>query len=94
MAKVLVVDDDAGIRAAVRRTLVAEGHEVWDVPTGGEALPLLDTIPFAVVVTDVFGSDVRKVQVFNDELFKLRFKGHADANPFNRLGDTFQEILI
>ena len=54
MAKVLVVDDDAGIRAAVRRTLVSLGHEVWDVPGGTEALSLLDMIPFDLVITDVY----------------------------------------
>ena len=54
MAKVLVVDDDAGIRTAVRRTLVPLGHEVWDVPGGTEALHLLDLVPFDVVITDVY----------------------------------------
>lgn len=39
MAKVLVVNDDAGICAAVRRTLARIGHEVWDVP-GPPASPL------------------------------------------------------
>jgi len=54
MAKVLVVDDEAGIRAAVRRTLLPLGHEVWDVPGGTEALSLLDMIPFDLVITDVY----------------------------------------
>lgn len=54
MAKVLVVDDNAGMRAAVRRTLVKDGHEVWDVPGGEEALPLLDIVPFDLVITDVY----------------------------------------
>jgi DNA-binding NtrC family response regulator len=54
MAKVLVVDDDARIRAAVRRTLVQVGHEVWDVPGGTEALPLLALVPFDLVITDVY----------------------------------------
>lgn len=54
MAKVLVVDDDAGIRAAVRRTLVSVGHEVWDVPGGTQALPLLDVVPFDLIITDVY----------------------------------------
>jgi DNA-binding NtrC family response regulator len=54
MAKVLVVDDDAGIRSAARRVLVAVGHEVWDVPGGTEALPLLDVIPFDLIITDVY----------------------------------------
>lgn len=54
MAKVLVVDDDPGIRSAVRRTLVAVGHEVWDVPGGSEALTLLDVVPFDLIITDVY----------------------------------------
>jgi DNA-binding NtrC family response regulator len=51
---VLVVDDEAGIRSAVRRALVSVGHEVWDVPGGTEALSLLDVIPFDLVITDVY----------------------------------------
>jgi DNA-binding NtrC family response regulator len=54
MAKVLVVDDDAGIRSAVRRALVTVGHEVWDVPGGTEALPLLEVLPFDLLITDVY----------------------------------------
>ena len=54
MAKVLVVDDDVRIRAAVRRTLLQIGHEVWDVPGGTEALSLLDVMPFDLVITDVY----------------------------------------
>ncbi len=54
MAKVLVVDDNASMRTAVRRTLIKVGHEVWDVPGGEEALPLLDIVPFDLVITDVY----------------------------------------
>ena len=54
MAKVLVVDDDPGIRTAVRRALLKVGHEVWDVPGGTQALPLLTLVPFDLVITDVY----------------------------------------
>ena len=54
MAKVLVVDDDAGIRSAARHALVRVGHEVWDVPGGTQALPLLDVVPFDLIITDVY----------------------------------------
>jgi DNA-binding NtrC family response regulator len=54
VAKVLVVDDEAGIRSAVRRALVSVGHEVWDVPGGTEALPLLDVVDFDLIITDVY----------------------------------------
>jgi len=63
MAKVLVVDDDAGIRAAARRTLARIGHEVWDVPGGAEALPLLDVVPFDLVITDVYTDAVDGIEL-------------------------------
>jgi len=71
MAKVLVVDDDAGIRAAIRRTLVPMGHEVWDVPGGTEALTLLDVVPFDLVITDVYTDAVDGIEL----LTRIQQKG-------------------
>jgi len=71
MAKVLVVDDDARIRAAVRRTLVPIGHEVWDVPGGTEALHLLDLVPFDLVITDVYTDAVDGIEL----LTRIQQKG-------------------
>lgn len=65
MAKVLVVDDDPGIRTAVRRALVTVGHEVWDVPGGTQALPLLDVIAFDLVITDVYTDAVDGVELLS-----------------------------
>jgi len=73
MAKVLVVDDDAGTRTAVRRTLARIGHEVWDVPGGEEALPLLDIVPFDLVITDVYMAAVDGMEL----LTRIQQKGLA-----------------
>lgn len=54
MANVLVVDDEAEVRSVVRRMLTGLGHEVWDVDDGVEALKLLETIPFDLVITDMY----------------------------------------
>jgi len=54
MARILVVDDHAHVRGAVRRVLVREGHQVWDVPDGEEALRLMDILNFDLVLTDVY----------------------------------------
>ena len=54
MAKVLVVDDEAEVRGLLRRMLTTLGHEVWEAPNGTEALRLLDTSPFDLVITDVY----------------------------------------
>ena len=56
---ILVVDDDAGLRRALRRVLVSQGFEV-EVATGGdEALSRLREHTFDLVVLDVMmpGSD-------------------------------------
>ena len=56
MARILVVDDHAHVRGAVRRVPIREGHQVWDVPDGEEALRLLDILTFDLVLTDVYMS--------------------------------------
>ncbi|MFH0916918.1 MAG: response regulator, partial [bacterium] len=71
MAKVLVVDDDAGIRNAVRRALVPLGHEGWDVPGGTEALQLLDVVPFDLIITDVYTDAVDGIEL----LTRIQQKG-------------------
>ena len=54
MAHVLVVDDDASVRAAIARSLSAAGHEVTQAETGLEALNLVATKPFAVALVDLY----------------------------------------
>ena len=54
MARILVVDDHAHVRGAVRRILAKAGHEIWDAPDGTEALALLDVIDFDLIITDVY----------------------------------------
>jgi two-component system response regulator FlrC len=51
--RVLVVDDDPGMRAAVRETLVREGYAVATAGDGREALRVLGDGPVGLVVTDV-----------------------------------------
>jgi two-component system nitrogen regulation response regulator NtrX len=42
MARILVVDDEEGIRKILRQVLEYEGHTVQTAAGGGEALSLLD----------------------------------------------------
>ena len=56
---ILVVDDDAGLRRALRRVLVAQGFEVEVAEGGDEALARLRQRSYDLVVLDVMmpGSD-------------------------------------
>ncbi len=50
---ILVVDDDAGLRRAVRRVLASQGFEVEVAADGAEALLMLRARAFDLVVLDV-----------------------------------------
>jgi two-component system KDP operon response regulator KdpE len=53
MSRVLVVDDEAGIRKVVRDSLEREGHEVTTCVDGREALERLEEEEFDLIVTDL-----------------------------------------
>ncbi len=50
--KILVVDDEYGIRTGVRQILEMEGFTVTEAETGREALEALDRDPFDVILID------------------------------------------
>jgi two-component system, cell cycle sensor histidine kinase and response regulator CckA len=54
-SRVLVVDDEAGLRDLVCRTLRAEGFSTLEASDGAEALAVMETAkpPVDIVVTDV-----------------------------------------
>ena len=58
MGHVLVVDDDADVRAVVGKVIAKLGHHVWDVADGAEALELLKTTPFDLIISDVYMADM------------------------------------
>ncbi len=52
-SRILVVDDEKGVRAALRQVLEFEGHEVRDATSGGEALTVYPEYRPQVVFLDV-----------------------------------------
>jgi two-component system, NtrC family, response regulator AtoC len=53
MARILIVDDEAGIRSFLREALLREGHEVEEAADGEAALRAVQARAFHVVVTDL-----------------------------------------
>jgi CheY-like chemotaxis protein len=53
MYQILVVDDEAPIRALLRRKLEACGHGVTEAPDGAEAIRLLKESRYDLVLTDI-----------------------------------------
>jgi len=54
MARILVIDDDADVRRAIRRHLQSDGHDVVEAPDGKVGVRLFREQPTALVVTDLF----------------------------------------
>jgi two-component system, cell cycle response regulator CpdR len=55
MARILVADDEEGLRSLVARALSLDGHEVKTANDGAEALDLLgrEPDPFDLLLTDI-----------------------------------------
>jgi two-component system response regulator MtrA len=51
--KILIVDDEANIRAGLRAILSRDGHEVKDAASGEEALPIVEIFPCEVAIVDI-----------------------------------------
>jgi two-component system response regulator MprA len=72
--RILVVDDDAGVRQAVGRALAFEGYDVTQAADGAEALRLIgsirpDAMVLDVVMPEVGGLDVcRELRANGDDL--------------------------
>jgi DNA-binding response OmpR family regulator len=53
MARLLVIDDDPGVRSIMVRILERQGHEVDQASEGGEGLRLVMDNDYALVITDL-----------------------------------------
>jgi two-component system, OmpR family, KDP operon response regulator KdpE len=53
MSRILLVDDDPGIRKVVRDALERAGHEVETASDGDEALPLVESGELDLLITDL-----------------------------------------
>jgi two-component system KDP operon response regulator KdpE len=61
--KILVVDDEAQLRRVLRATLVSKGYEVWDARTGEEALEVVRSERFDLVLLDINLPDMTGIEV-------------------------------
>lgn len=69
-ASLLIVDDDSGILATLKRNLELEGYAVVTAETGGEALSRLDGVDLVVLDLNLPGIDgievCRRIRYAND----------------------------
>ena len=78
MARILVIDEDALLRANLRRLLVLEGHEVREAGGGQEGLRLALLDPPDLVLCDLVMPDLDGYAVMR----RLRDEPRTAAVPF------------
>ena len=61
--RVVVVDDDSGVREFVKRVLERAGHSVDECHDGAALVPLVEAVAPDVIVTDIFMPDVDGYQL-------------------------------
>jgi two-component system nitrogen regulation response regulator NtrX len=62
MAKILVIDDEPGIRDIICRVLEAAGHEVVAYENGQGAIDHINTAPADLLITDIFMPEVEGLE--------------------------------
>lgn len=85
--RVLLVDDDANARSALRTLLAEEGYQVREAKDGGEALALLPEFAPAAVLSDMRMpvldglSLLRKAREQGSDAVFLMVTAHANVEP-------------
>jgi CheY-like chemotaxis protein len=73
--RILLVEDDPGAREAIKLLLTIDRHHVVEAGGGAEAIGILTTQPFDLVILDYFMPDMQGSQV------ALRIKALSPALP-------------
>src|SRR5579864_5862347 len=65
MERLLIVEDDAGVRTTIVNFLELEGYAVDAVSSSDEALARLDQTPYPIVISDIYIDDRTGLDVLN-----------------------------
>ena len=66
MKRVLVVDDEDGLRTIISQVLTDAGYEVTTAASGEDALEIFKDSPFPIVMTDVFMQEMTGVELLHE----------------------------
>lgn len=65
-SRILVVDDEEGLRQSLAANLELEGYEVHEARSGADAIELAQRMPFDLVITDVRMPGMNGVETFHE----------------------------
>ena len=71
MARIILVDDESGVRSFIEEVLIRYGHDVQTIPGGLEALARLKKCPPDIVITDILMPNMSGIKLI-EEIRKIR----------------------
>lgn len=83
---VLLVDDEVGVRRALRRTIKDEGYEILEAASGEDALAILQSQKVDVIISDhsmpsMSGLDLlRRARLVRPDSLRIILTGQADLD--------------
>lgn len=84
--RILLVDDEPNVLAALRRVFRQENYEIVTAPDAKEALELLRKQQFNVIISDFMmpgmdgGELLRQARQIDGDMIRIMLTGHADVN--------------
>lgn len=94
MAKILIIDDESPVRAALARILSRDGHEILEAANGAEAVDIVEGQPVDLVFTDIFMPEMDGIEfvLWVVERFPERpvvaMSGGGSMSMYAALGDA------
>jgi DNA-binding response OmpR family regulator len=90
VSRILVIDDDRGVRGGVAAYLHRLGHEVVEASDGSQGMKALRDEPFDLVITDINMPDMDGIEVI------AQLREAADAVPVIAIsgGGLFAKELL
>ena len=89
MAKILICDDEAGLRAVLKRYATFEGHEVTEAGDGMDAVALCREQSFDIIIMDIMMPEMDGFSAVKE----IRKKSDAPVLMLSARGEEYDKIL-
>ncbi len=89
MAKILICDDEAGLRTVLKRYAVFEGHEVTEAADGMEAVEICKNKTFDMIIMDIMMPELDGFSAVK----KIRENSDTPVLMLSARGEEYDKIL-
>ncbi len=89
MARLLICDDESGLRAVLKRYALFEGHEVWEAENGLEAVALCQEEAFDIIIMDIMMPELDGFSAIK----KIRQTSDTPVLMLSARGEEYDKVL-